>query len=340
MRWTGNGNGMVNGMAKETGHEPGNATRRHTQRTHHDTYHAHAMNRTMTRPMTRHNAGHDTGHHTGHDIGHGTGHHTRSGAGTATPNGAGQRTRARTANTYHAVTALLTALVAVGFPAAGGATTASPANQSTAPSFSVNPSSLAFGNETVGVQSAAKSVTITNTGHSTLAITGSRLTSAQFAASLNGCTAVAAGRTCSVSVTFKPTAEGAAAATLTFLGNAAQSPTVALSGTGIAPVLSVSPSSLSFTCQNASTQCAEQRVTVSNTGNGPLTLTSIVLAGHGYRETSNSCGASLAAGQRCQVGLAYQALSSGVVTGTLTVTTNAGTKVVALSANCRAHASP
>jgi len=99
-------------------------------------------------------------------------------------------------------------------------------------SLTASPTSLAFGNETVGSTSAAQSVTVTNTGSVAAAI--SAVTAGSGFAETNTCgSSLASGATCTANVTFTPTATGAASANLTVSSNATNSTlTVALSGTG------------------------------------------------------------------------------------------------------------
>ena len=92
---------------------------------------------------------------------------------------------------------------------------------------------MSFSTTAVGSTSSAKSVTLTN--HQSVALTFSSIgVTGPFAISSNTCGAsLAAGASCSVGVTFTPTATGAATGTLTFTDSAPNSPqTVSLSGTG------------------------------------------------------------------------------------------------------------
>jgi hypothetical protein len=110
------------------------------------------------------------------------------------------------------------------------------------PVVSLSPTSINFGKKAVGTTSAAKKITLTNTGGSTLSIT-SIATSAPFALKAVKATkrvtpcanglAVKAGGTCEIEVTFSPTAEQSYTGDVTFTDNA--SPTtqqVSLTGTG------------------------------------------------------------------------------------------------------------
>jgi hypothetical protein len=98
----------------------------------------------------------------------------------------------------------------------------------------VSPATLAFGNEAVTTTSAAKTVTVTNKQPTAVSITS--VTTPAAYAQTNTCgTLLAAEGTCTVSVTFNPTATGSQPGTLTITDNASNSPqTVNLTGTGTA----------------------------------------------------------------------------------------------------------
>jgi len=98
--------------------------------------------------------------------------------------------------------------------------------------YTVSPTSLAFGSETTNVASAPLSITLTNTGTGALPISGITLsgTDALQFAQTNTCgTSIAVGSSCTISVVFKPTSAGSKAATLSVNGGGAPV-MVALSG--------------------------------------------------------------------------------------------------------------
>jgi hypothetical protein len=98
-------------------------------------------------------------------------------------------------------------------------------------------SPLTFSAQMVGTTSSSQAVTLTNTGNASLTFSAIAIT-APFAIATSGTTCststpVAAAGTCTVAVTFMPTAAGAATGSLSFSDNAPNSPqTLALSGTG------------------------------------------------------------------------------------------------------------
>src|SRR5216683_1036733 len=108
------------------------------------------------------------------------------------------------------------------------------------------------------------------------------------------------------------------------LGGAATAPdmTEFFGASGPAPVASVSPTSLTFASQTTGTTSAAQTVTLSNTGNAALTITSSIAASGDFAE-ANTCGSSVAAGANCTIGVTFTPTASGTRTGTLSITDNA-----------------
>jgi probable HAF family extracellular repeat protein len=97
------------------------------------------------------------------------------------------------------------------------------------------PRSLAFGNQPLNTVSAAKPVTVTNTGAKAAAITSVALTGAaagQFTQTNNCGKSLAGHATCTIALTFKPTSQGAKTATLSVNGGGGGLRVVNLSGTG------------------------------------------------------------------------------------------------------------
>jgi phosphatidylethanolamine-binding protein (PEBP) family uncharacterized protein len=99
-------------------------------------------------------------------------------------------------------------------------------------SFTVSPSSLTFASQNVGTTSAAQAVTVSNGTSGAVSISSIQATG-DFAQTNNCGTSLAAGGSCTVNVTFTPTAAGPRSGTLTITDSAAGSPhSVGLSGTG------------------------------------------------------------------------------------------------------------
>ena len=132
--------------------------------------------------------------------------------------------------------------------------------------LTATPTSLAFGNQTVNTTSAAQTVTVKNTG--TIAAAVSAISVAAPFAQTNTCgTSIAAGATCTVSVTFKPTANGAASANLTIASNATN-PTLSVASTGTGTGGTTTPTNLALNAPiTASSYTQTYVATNANDGN-------------------------------------------------------------------------
>jgi hypothetical protein len=102
--------------------------------------------------------------------------------------------------------------------------------------LSANPSSLTFATQALNTTSTAQAVTVSNTGTAAASVSGVSVTG-DFSQTNTCGTSIAAGASCSVSVSFRPTASGTRTGSLTVTSNASNSPTtVTLSGTGAGTV--------------------------------------------------------------------------------------------------------
>lgn len=204
-------------------------------------------------------------------------------------------------------------------------------------SYSVSPSTLAFGNVLTNLSSDPAIVTIRNTGSASLPITGISLStpSPNPFAQTNTCgAALSPGASCTVSVTFSPLLAGTSTATLSIsAAGGAGIKTVSLSGNGVAPSYTVSPSSLSFGSQALNTTGSPISVTVTNTGPLPLPVASIGLSGAGANAfaQSNTCGSLLSTGASCSVSVTFSPVSAGTATSTLDINIDGSVTSIGLS---------
>ena len=195
----------------------------------------------------------------------------------------------------------------------------------------VAPASLTFSGQAVGTTSAAQVVTLTNTlPKSAITINSVTITGANPGdyAETNTCgSSLAAGASCAISVTFTPTATGTRTASVSISDNAGGSPQIVpLTGTGSgAPVVTLSPTSLTFAGQAVGTTSTAQMVTLSNTGGSTLSVSSISLTGTNpgdFAET-NTCGTSVAAGANCTISVTFTPMATGTRTASVSIADNA-----------------
>jgi hypothetical protein len=194
------------------------------------------------------------------------------------------------------------------------------------PVFSVNPTSLTFPAQAVGVASLPATLKVTNSGGAPLASVGFQIAgpaASSFSTGNTNCGAsLDAGANCTLQVIFTPASSGGAAAALTVSSatTGVKPVTVPLRGTGQSVAgLNVSPTQLSFLAQELNQASAAQTVTVSNTGETVLTGLSLAVSGS-FSLSQNGCAASLAAGAKCTTGVVFIPASRGALSGVLTVT--------------------
>ena len=200
------------------------------------------------------------------------------------------------------------------------------------PVVGLAPSSLTFASQAVGVTSAAQAVTLNNTGNAALTLTSIALTGSNpgdFAQTNNCGSSVAAGASCSINVTFKPTASGTRTAAVTVTDNATGSPqstSLSGSGTSSSTTATLSPTSVTFGNCPVDVGCASQTVTLNNTGSSTLNITSITFTGADPLDftQNNTCSSSLAAGGNCNIVILFTPSAAGDRTASLAVSDNAG----------------
>ncbi len=201
---------------------------------------------------------------------------------------------------------------------------------------SLSPTTLAFGDQLVGTTSASRTVTLVNAGTTALTINGASITGTNptdFTVANNCGTTLNAGRSCTLSVRFTPTATGARSATLNVSTSDPSTPTVALTGNGTMPtytltdannavlingsVLNLGKAAVGTTVANAPTQT----VTLTN-GPVQLGIRGISIGGNNassFQLVSNSCPAVVAPNGTCAFTIAFTPTRTGTRTATVTL---------------------
>lgn len=185
------------------------------------------------------------------------------------------------------------------------------------------PAVLYLGAEVIGGTSSAQSVTFTNGSPASVNFTSATITGGSFAIASNTCTGtLAVGKTCAIGVVFKPTASGAAAATLVVSDSDSSSPqSIPLHGTGFAT--SISSQRLAFgTVSEGSTKTLS--TTVTNKGSSSLTSISAAITGANAGDFSftTTCGATLGPGASCSYSVTFKPTTNGAESGTLNIKDN------------------
>jgi hypothetical protein len=193
------------------------------------------------------------------------------------------------------------------------------------PTLEFYPGSLAFGMQNVGAVSSPSQLTLTNQGPGNLVLSG--IQAAGDFSETNDCgTGLSNGQTCNISVTFLPTMNGLRGGSVSVTDNAVASPQLlTLSGTGVTRTVSFSPNTLVFANQFVGSSAAGQAITVSNTGNAPLSTSQITITGAGASNFSqtNNCGTALSVQATCNINVVFTPGLAGSQVATVVVTDNA-----------------
>ena len=203
---------------------------------------------------------------------------------------------------------------------------------------------ITFPGETVGMASTPQSVMLTNTGNVTLniasiAVTGTNAGDFTLAPAGSCGATVAVHDTCTVNVTFTPSAVGARNAAVTLTDDALDTPqSITLSGQGLLQLTAdLSATNLTYSGAGVGSTSASQMVTLTNNGNAPLAIAGIVTGGANIGDfaVSNTCTSPIAAGAHCSISATFTPSASGARTATVTISDNAASspQVITLQGN-------
>ena len=216
---------------------------------------------------------------------------------------------------------------------AGGSDFQAPlTGRAASPQVEASPSPLAFGPTSVGSRQV-REVTVTNTGELPVGfyialVSGGDI--GNFHILEESCTSnvfagnpriFEPGESCAAKVAFEPTGVGADSATISFFGFGEGALQVPVEGTGVAPQLSLSPSSRDFGAVAIDTAGPVQTFELHNESTDVETIDSATLAGPDLGEfqlRSDDCSeAVLDPGASCAVSVRFDPESSGSKTATL-----------------------
>jgi hypothetical protein len=181
-------------------------------------------------------------------------------------------------------------------------------------SVGFQPTSLTFPGQIVGT-STTQAITLSNSGSAGLVINGISITgtnSGDFAETNTCGSSVAAGGSCTISVTFTPMAGGTRLGFISVSDNATGSPqTVSLSGSGLSPDFTISASTLNPTS-----------IAVGQSGTSTITITSV----NGFNTIVSLTCSGLPMGASCSFNPnTLLPTSNGTATSTMTITTSSST---------------
>jgi hypothetical protein len=206
------------------------------------------------------------------------------------------------------------------------------------PVATLTPANLVFGNSTVGNTAPTQTLMLSSTGDQALSVNAIRITGlnpGDFSEidNCNAPTVLKSTTSCLITVNFTPTASGSRLAQFTVTDNAPGSPqSVPLTGTGLgapppAPAITFTPGTLNFSVPSLGSTSLPLSVTLTNSGNAPLNISSISLSGSNPGDfsapSSNCTAAPIAPATSCIATESFTPLAAGFRQAALAFADNA-----------------
>jgi hypothetical protein len=211
----------------------------------------------------------------------------------------------------------------------------------TIPQVDLSPSALNFGARPISATSGAQPVVLTNGGSSPLTITSISVGGAQagdFARGHNcplSPSSLAADGSCTINVTFTPSASGPRRSSLVIASDASDSPHRVML-TGIGKAVSLTPASWDFGSRPVGTTSPPKAVTLTNLGSAPIHIWGAAMTGvhAGDFQQTNNCPAApttLAGGATCTFNVTFTPAGMGPHTAPLVISHDGGGSPAAVS---------
>ena len=208
------------------------------------------------------------------------------------------------------------------------ASTSAMATYNGAPADIFSAASLAFPSQLINTTSGPMTETLTNSGQAALSISSITKTgtnASDFTITSNTCgSSLAAGNSCTITVTFTPSALGPRNAQITIVDDACGSPHV-IPLTGKGTEITLVPSPVAFGNQGVGTTSTPMTVTVTNHGATAVKVTGATISGTNKADikiTSNNCSTIAASGGTCTIMLTFTPGATGARSATLSLSDN------------------
>jgi Transmembrane protein 131-like N-terminal len=222
-------------------------------------------------------------------------------------------------------------LTVYGNVAGGQATAALSGTATAAAPIVLNPILLMFPSTTINATSPVQNITISNTGGTPIALQTPTVVGVDFKITANTCgSSLGPSVGCTVAIAFTPTASGTRSGTFSVTDDVGTQ-TASLSGIGTSPATdALSPLALTFAAQQITTASQVQQITLTNSGDLPLTLIAAQITSGDFTVV-NACGNSLNPHSTCSINVAFAPKNVGTITGQLTVSDQYRTQTVTLN---------
>jgi hypothetical protein len=201
-------------------------------------------------------------------------------------------------------------------------------------SVSLSSTSISMGSVVVNQTSSARIVTMKNAGTGSISISNigvGGLNSADFPLTKSCSTTLAAGASCTITVSFKPLGTGVREGQIV-ITDTAGTQYVTLSGTGLAatsgkPAVSLPHTSIYMGSEHLNRLSTPFLLVMTNSGTGSLSISSISVTGTNATNfpLTENCPTTLAAGSKCTLTIYFKPTAIGTRTGSVVIKDNAGT---------------
>jgi hypothetical protein len=193
---------------------------------------------------------------------------------------------------------------------------------------------VSFGNQAVNTASAAKIITVQNSGAVDINITaftfsGANASEFSFSPAPTLPIKLSANQSTTIGVVFTPTASGARSGSIQLTDDASGPSSIALTGVGTQPQISLSPANNPFDLgKQALNGTAQKQLTINNTGNGDLVISALTVSGANANEftvtlTSGTLPLTIQAGKNAIVNINFTPAAEGARNASLSIVHNA-----------------
>ncbi|MGB9500335.1 MAG: choice-of-anchor D domain-containing protein, partial [Dissulfuribacterales bacterium] len=195
------------------------------------------------------------------------------------------------------------------------------------PDMSVSPTSLDFGQNTIGAASPSQNITITNSGTSPMSVGNITVTNPAYTLDTEQCSnkTLDPEASCVVSVTFTPPSRGTFMGSIKIQSDDPDTPekTVSVIGRGIEPDIYAVPTPLNIGMVPVG-QTGQESLVVFNYGNGELAINAIALENNPlFNVTNDACtGQTLGYGETCQITIEFTPVAIGRIETVLNIDSN------------------
>jgi len=180
---------------------------------------------------------------------------------------------------------------------------------------------VTFPAQPIATTSSPILVTLTNIGAVTLNLSGFSLSGSEFQQSNNCSVTLSVAASCTLNITFTPSASGNHTGTLALADDAYDSPQVVqLVGNIPTPAITLIDTQVAFP-GTAIGSTSQLQALFSSSGTGPLTVTGISTTGD-FSET-DSCVGTLSVNQQCTIHVTFRPTASGLLQGAILIADNA-----------------